>query len=218
MDLQDAIVHSIRELCEEKHLNATNIANNGENMSWESSLGILGQVEYCIPFSEFRKSLEYGMRSVSILIAFTDLITQETNKEMINNINEAKKRGANTYFMMPSSDSNIVRMSVPKATNRWEYTTIPIKFTILDDGKYQWDIPESVGLYSIIYDNQYPLSIGELASEDLSNVISEYAGLGGRESSGVPVLQATQSTREYSIDYGSDPIELNTTGNPVIQE
>lgn len=204
MEIESAIIRSIGEVCEQKHLNATKFRNNGRCISWESHLGILGKVTYRVPFSEFTKSLENGMRSVSILIAFADLITQESNKGMIDNIKAAKNRGSRTYFTMSSPDSNIMRMYVPKASNSWDYTTVPIRFKKTDDGEYEWDIPESAELYSSIYDHEGPQSIEGITPEELSRVLSDYTGLERVTSSGVPVLYATQSAREYNTDYEAD--------------
>ena len=207
MEVNDAIVRSIVEICEEKQLNATNFVNNDGRICWTSDLGILGKVKYHGLFTEFRESLENGLQSVSILIAFADLITQESNKGMIDNINVAKNRGAKTLFAMSSPDSNIMRMCVPKATNNWDYTTVPIRFTKTGDGEYEWGIPESAELYSSIYNDGGSQAVEGMVPEELSRVISEYTGLEGVSSSGVPVLCATESIRDYSAYYEPESMD-----------
>ena len=213
MEVNDAIVRSIMEICEEKHLNATNFVNNGGRICWKSVLGILGTVVYTVPFSEFRKSLEDGMRSVSVLIAFTDLITQESNRGMIDNIKTAKNRGSRNYFTMDSPDSNIVRMYVPNPKNTWDFTTIPIRFTKTSDGEYEWNIPESTELYASIYNDEGSQVVEGMTPQELSRVVSEYTGLERVSSSGVPVLYATQSVRDYSENYDVEPQIDNSNTN-----
>lgn len=210
MDLENAIVRSITEICEEKGLNATNFVNDGESIRWDSTLGILGQTQYRVQFSKFKESLESGMRNVSILIAFAELITKEENKGMIDNIKEANNRGAQTYFYMSSFKKNTMKMSVPMADRSRGFSTIPIKYTQIEDGKYEWTIPESVELYSSMCNEE---DLKNTTRGDLSRIISDYVGLERGASDGVPVLYATQSAGDYLFEralecqYGDEDTE-----------
>ena len=219
MDLPDAIVRAITEISEAKGLNAMNICRESTKIQWKSDLGSLGNVSYRVPFTEFEKSLEAGMRCVSILIAFSDLITQETNKGMIDNIREANRRGSKTYFCMSSTRKNVMNMYVPVASDKYRYTTLPIAFEETSDGEYSWNIPDSAEIYACVYENDTPPALGSMNTQELSRVISGYAGLEQRASSGVPILEATQSAREYSEDFEyPETVDEMERGRPVVRE
>jgi hypothetical protein len=207
MDLLDAIVRSIQEVSSAKGLNAENIRKRHDRIVWTSRLGILGSVKYTVPLREFERSLEKGMRYVSILIAFADLITKEENKGMIDNIKEAGRRGARTYYSIVPTNEPFVNMTIPLGTG---YTTMKVQYEEREDGEYEWTIPEYAELYACIHDHDCPSSLGEA---ELNRIVSDYAGLGTTASSGVPVLGATQSVRDYS--YGT---EYDDTDPTIVRE
>jgi hypothetical protein len=164
---------------------------------WYSGLSSLGQVNYRVPFEMFNTDIEIGMKNVSILVGFSDLITKPENKGMIDNLAEASRRGSRTYFKLSLTD-NIINMYVPKATNSYDYTSIPIHFTVVDDGEYVWDIPSSAEIYECVHETT--LEGSNMDPISLARVVSDYAGIHDFTSSGVPTLQATQSARNYSYD------------------
>lgn len=198
MDIEDAIVRSVAETCKEKNLHATNIVNDGENIRWSSTLGILGTVHYYVSFSRFQENLECGMRVVSILIAFADLITKERNKGMIDNIKEATNRGSRTYFYISSSDTDTIKMFIPTADSSRGFTSVPIKFTQSEDGEYVWTIPESAELFVSLNNHE---GIGGMTPAERSRAISDYAGLEQRTSSGVSILYTTQNVRSLQSGF-----------------
>lgn len=209
MEMEDAIARAIREICEAKNLNAMNIHHSDRYIHWNSDLGILGRVHFKVPFAEFQRQLESGMRSVSILVAFADLITKDSNKGMIEHIYEAKRRGSRYYFRMNDSSVNVMNMFIPIASRSWGYTSLPIHFTESEDGEYEWKIPDTAELYASVFDDQDPHPLETMNPEELSRAVSNYTGLAQATSVGVPVLHATQSARDYSEALNSSYISEN---------
>lgn len=199
MELQDAIVRAISEFTDEKGLKISSIKREGINICWNSQLGALGLSIYRVPFSSFEKNIEDGMRYVSILIAFTELITKIENKGMIDNIVEAKRRGSRTYFQLSTEVDNTMDMYVPKPSSSYECTVIPIHFDEISDGEYKWDIPNNAEVYACL--NDMALDDLEISPEELTRAISGYTGLQDNDSTSVPTLMATKSARGYSYDY-----------------
>ena len=199
MELQDAIVRAISEFTDDKGLKISNIKREGINICWNSQLGALGSSIYRVPFSSFEKSIEDGMRYVSILIAFTELITKIENKGMIDNIVEAKRRGSRTYFQLSTEVDNMMNMYVPKLASSYECTVIPIHFDEISDGEYKWDIPNNAEVYACL--NDITLDDLEISPEEITRAISGYTGLQDNDSTSVPTLMATKSARGYSYDY-----------------
>ena len=103
-------------------------------------------------------------------------------------------------------------MYVPRANSSRGFTTVPIKFTQSEDGEYEWNIPESAELFVSVCNHE---DLESMTPAELSRAISNYTGLEHRESSGVPVLYATQSARDYSMDFETDQSMTGEDPDPV---
>lgn len=195
MDMTDAIVRSIIEVSNGKNLNAGGFRSDEYMISWNSDLGSLGVVQFRIPISKFRIDIQTGMRYVSILVAFASLIMDECNRGMIDNLCEAKRRGAKTLFQCKSLDESIMYMTIPVMNNSYGLMELPIAFHSIEDGEYKWEIPNKAEIYAQVYKELSDTPIPRMSQ--ISHMISDYTGLEVRTSQGVPVLAATQSVNTY---------------------
>lgn len=197
MDLEQAIVRTITEISESKKLNATDITLGKDTICWKSVVGSLGTVSFRTPTNLMHTDLPKGIRNISVLIAFADLITKPENKGMSDNISEASRRGSSTLYSL-KNDTNIVRMSAPSHNTPYGWRKIDITYTELSDGEYEWSIPDMEEIYQSIYDELGTDYTSTRDPEEIRRIVSAYTGISQRVSSGVPVLHATQSAREYS--------------------
>lgn len=212
LPLDKAIVQSIQQVCEKYSLNCSNICNSYDTVRWSSVIEPLGgRVQFLIPFRYFESSLENGIENVSILVAFADLISKEENKGMAENMIRAKRIGAPYYYTARPIDK-AVRMFLPPISSLSvnTYSTLDISYTRDDTtGEYTWTIPDTESLYRQIMNDSPVLDVLEPDSVHLriEREISAYTGLENRQSSGIPVMEATQSARELSIPapINSDP-------------
>lgn len=197
MDLEKAIVRTITEISESKKLNATDITLGKDTINWKSEVGSLGIVSFRTPTNLIHADLQKSIQKISVLIAFADLITKPENKGMSDNISEAYRRGSRILYSL-KNDTNIVQMSVPSHNTSYGYRKIDIKYTEISDGEYEWSIPDTEEIYQSVYDELGPDYTSTKDPAEIHRIVSEYTGISQRVSSGVPVLHATQSAREYS--------------------
>jgi hypothetical protein len=204
--VNEAIVKSIQEVCQKYSLNCSNISNSNGVLQWKSTIAPFGgKVRFQVPFHHFESALEHGMQHVSVLVAFADLIAKDENKGMVENMLRAWRMGA-PYYYTTMSNNHSVRMFLPSSRPSVcmsLISTLDISYTRDDaTGDYIWTIPDSETLYREFVDTEQAPD-----SEQMERQISEYTGLVVRQSSGIPVMETTQSAREWSIPepINSDP-------------
>lgn len=148
-DIQNIIITSISDICTKAGLNAANFMIRRNKLYWSSSCGIIGNIQFNISYSIINENLEEGLKMVSTMIAFTDLITKEENHNFTKNIMKAhlEFRSPAYFSLMPTKDTMITYIPI-NSSNYFglrSYYTIEINYTFNPDtGRYDWKIPDII--------------------------------------------------------------------------
>lgn len=157
--INNIIITGITNICSKYGLNAKKFRLDRalNRLYWNASCGIIGAVQFHINYTLLEEDLTDGLKMVSAIIAFTDLLTKEENHRFTENIMRAHTECRSPcYFNLMSSfgsDSNergsqSVITYVPMNRSNFygfhSYTTIYVNFTVNPEtGEYTWVIPDT---------------------------------------------------------------------------
>jgi len=159
-DASDIIISGISNICSKAGLNAEKFRLNrsSNKLCWNAECGIIGKVKFNIQYSLLEENLTEGLKMVSTIIAFTDLLTKEENRRFTENIMRAHMEYRSPcYFRIcypPSSNTlasepeQSVATYVPLEMGNFyglhTYLTIYVNYTFNPDtGEYSWVIPDT---------------------------------------------------------------------------
>jgi hypothetical protein len=141
------IVDGITKVCNDGGFNVKNIyIGNHHNylnpiLYWTSTCGILGDLKFHIGLNLIKDNLESGLRHISTLIAFTNLLCLPENHQLASKIKEAHNECSSPYYFTLRYETNTIITYYP--ANNPLFITLKIKYDYSEEtGEYEWNIPD----------------------------------------------------------------------------
>jgi hypothetical protein len=228
--ISDIIVTGISNICSKVGLNAKNfrLSDKSNKLYWNASCGIIGPVLFHIQYNLLEENLTKGLEMVSVIIAFTDLLTKEENRRFTENIMRAHYENRSPSYFNLSASSEAVVTYVPMNRGNFygfhSYDTIYVNYTFNGEtGEYSWVIPDTPEVPVEIRLNNDEMTgsppdltrgiTSAYAPVHLPDSVLSYTSTAARVglergfSSGIPVSVASQTIEDSLTPYRAVNIE-----------
>ena len=205
LSIPDAVVKAITEITSKYQININHLKRNDVMVQWKSNCGNLGNVRFRIPLSLFETEIQKGVQKTAMLVSFATLLNQPVNAEFAERVKQSSLYGAHDLFTVDTSTDDKINVNVylPQV---WSYRKIPIRCSVNDlTGDFIWFLEDDTQAFiqAIPIFMEDHLHTDEDAETDLDVVdrqmtVYKSIGLHQMTTPSIPIMETTQSIRQYS--------------------